>query len=244
MEAIIYTSKNVEFPKSNKSYGSKIQESQELTGNFFAVPGPPGPPGPQGPMGPKGETGRPGQNGQKGEKGDRGERGIPGKDGKSYFPVYKQNAGWAIYFDKEHKQIKLGADQGEDGWVDIFVDGKGQGTNEKYLPEESVSLYNPVTRKINTKHLNLGSQISITYNFEITTFNANTEVWARSLFPNSGISNTSFIANLKYDYTYDLSTTHFLTLISETDKSSGIVPQLRSDYTATAIMKSILVSIH
>lgn len=244
MEAIIYTSKNVEFPKSSKSYGSKIQESQEQVNSFFAVPGPAGP---QGPAGPKGDPGRPGD---RGDKGDRGERGLPGKDGrdgkdgKSYFPIYQQNAGWAIYFDSNQKLIKLGADQGEDGWVDIFVDGNGSGTNEKYLPEESVSLYNPVTRKINTKHLKVGSQIALTYNFEVTTFNANTEIWARSLFPNSGISNTSFVANLKYDYTYDLSTTHFLTLISETDKSSGIVPQLRSDYTATAIIRSILVSIH
>lgn len=235
MEAIIYTSKNVEFPKSNKSYGSKIQESQEQTQQFFAVPGPVGP---QGPAGPKGEPG------QKGEKGDRGERGIPGKDGKSYFPVYKQNAGWAIYFNKDQKQIKLGADQGEDGWVDVFVDGKGENTNELYLPEESVSLYNPVTRKINTRHLKLGSQLTITYNFEITTFNANTEIWAKSLFPNSGISSTSFVANLKYDYTYDLSTTHFLTLISDSDKIGGMVPQLRSDHISTAILKSILVSIH
>lgn len=235
MEALIYTSKNVEFPKSNKSYGSKIQESQDQVQQFFAVPGPVGP---QGPAGAKGEPG------EKGEKGERGERGIPGKDGKSYFPVYKQNAGWAIYFNKDQRQLKLGADQGEDGWVDVFIDGKGQNTNELYLPEESVSLYNPVTRKINTRHLKLGSQIAITYNFEITTFNANTEIWAKSLFPNSGISSTSFVANLKYDYTYDLSATHFLTLMSDTDKASGILPQLRSDHTSTAIIKSILVSIH
>ncbi len=238
MEATIYTSKNVEFPKSNKSYGSKIQESQDQTQQFFAVPGPVGP---QGPAGAKGEPG------EKGEKGERGERGIPGKDGKdgkSYFPVYEQNAGWAIYFNSIQKPTKLGANEGQDGWVSVFVDGLGEGTNEKYLPVGSVALYNPVSRRINLKQLKLGSQISITYNFEITTFNANTEIWARSLFVNSGLSNTSFLANFKYDYTYDLSVTHSMALSSEIDKIGGIVPQLRSDHAATAIVKSILVSIH
>lgn len=120
----------------------------------------------------------------------------------------------------------------------------GDDTNEKYLPADSVALYNPVSRRINLKHLKIGSQISITYNFEITTFNANTEIWARSLFINSGLLNTSFVANLKYDYTYDFSVTHAMALSLEIDKIGGIVPQLRSDHTATAIIKSIFVSIH
>jgi len=232
----------VEFPKSNKSYGSKIQESQEQVSNFFAVPGPMGP---QGPQGPKGEPGLPGLPGKDGQKGDRGERGIPGKDGKdgkSYFPVYEQNAGWAIYFNGEPKQVKLGADQGEDGWVSVFVDGTSK--NEQCLPEGSVALYNPVTRKINLRHLKIGSQLQITYNFELTTFTANTEVWAKSLFLNSESSYTSFVANLKYDYVYDLSTTHHVTLASELHKTGGIVPQLRSDHTSIAVIKSILVSVH
>jgi len=231
----------VEFPKSNKSYGSKIQESQEQVSNFFAVPGPAGP---QGPQGPKGEPGKPGDKGEPGERGERGIPGKDGKDGKSYFPVYEQNAGWAIYFDGQQRQIKLGADQGEDGWVNIFVDGLGQGTNEKYLPQDSVSLYNPVTRKINLRHLKIGSQIQVTYNFEITTFTANTEIWAKSVFSNSGLSYTSFVANLKYDYVYDLSTTHNLTLASDGDRGSGLIPQLRSDYAAMAVIKSILISVH
>lgn len=231
----------MEFPKSNKSYGSKIQESQDQVQQFFAVPGPVGPAGPQGP---KGEPGKPGERGEKGDRGEKGTPGRDGKDGKSYFPVYEQNAGWAIYFDKQHKQLKLGADQGEDGWVSFFVDCKGEDTNEKYLPAESVSLYNPVSRRINSKHLKVGSQLQITYSFEVTTFNANTEIWARSLFPNSGLSYSSFVANLKYDYVYDLSVSHNLTVTSDTDRIGGIVPQLRSDYTSTAVIKSILISVH
>lgn len=229
----------MEFPKSNKSYGSKIQESQEQVSNFFAVPGPAGP---QGPQGPKGEPGKPGDKGEPGERGERGIPGKDGKDGKSYFPVYEQNAGWAIYFNKESKQIKLGADQGEDGWVSVYVDGINK--NEKYLPQDSVSLYNPVTRRINLKHLKIGSQLQITYNFELTTFTANTEIWAKSLFPNSEMAYSSFVANLKYDYVYDLSTTHHITLASEVDRAGGIVPQLRSDHTSIAVIKSILISVH
>jgi hypothetical protein len=232
----------VEFPKSSKSYGSKIQESQEQVSNFFAVPGPAGPQGTQGPQGLKGDPGKPGAKGEKGDRGEKGTPGKDGKDGKSYFPVYEQNAGWAIYFDKQQKQIKLGADQGEDGWISIYVDGEDK--NESYLPAESVALYNPVSRKINLKHLKIGSQIQITYNFELTTFAANTEVWAKSLFINSGMSYSSFVANLKYDYVYDLSATHHLTLTSETDKIGGIVPQLRSDHTSVAVIKSILISVH
>lgn len=241
--AIISTSKNMDFPVSKKAYASKVDQSQNIQQQptFLPVPGP---------QGPEGRPGQPGAIGPQGPKGDRGEPGPAGKDGrdgkdgKSYFPVYEQNAGWAIYFNKEQKQFKLGADQGEDGWVNVFVDGLGDSTNEKYLPKESVSLYNPNNKKINLKGLKLGSQLNITYSFEVVTFGPNTEIWARSLFHNSHDAVTSFVAILKYDYTYDFSITHNVFLTSEVDKIGGIIPQLRSDHTSIAKIKSIAVSVH
>jgi hypothetical protein len=233
----------MDFPVSKKAYASKVDQSQGIQQepSFLPVPGPQGP---EGKPGAPGKDGQRGPQGPQGDRGDKGEPGKPGKDGKSYFPVYQQNAGWAIYFDKNERQIKLGADMGEDGWVNIFVDGLGSGTNEKYLPKDSVSLYNPNTRKVNLKGLQLGSQLNLVYNFEVTTFTANTEVWARSLFSNSKESTTSFVANLKYDYTYELSVSHNVFLTSEADKIAGIVPQLRSDHTSIATLKSIAISVH
>lgn len=233
----------MDFPISKKAYASKVDQSQnaQQQPTFLPVPGP---------QGPEGKPGRQGETGPQGPKGDKGDPGIPGKDGKngkdgkSYFPVYEQNAGWGTYFNKNQKHIRLGADKGEDGWVNVYVDALGSGTNENYLPKDSVSLYNANSKRINLKGLNLGSQLTITYNFEVTTFNPNTEIWFRSYLPNSKQAITSFVANLKYDYSYELSVSHNIFLASEVDKVGGIVPQLRSDYAAIGVMKSISVSVH
>jgi hypothetical protein len=126
--------------------------------------------------------------------------------------------------------------------VDVFVDALGKGTNEKYLPKDNISLYNPETRRVNLKHLDIGSQLRITYTFDLATYGNNTEVWARSYFPDTGKAVTSFVANLKYQYDYELSTTHLLYLDDSVDKSSGIVPQLRADLDSMAVLKSIYIS--
>lgn len=242
LEEAIYTSKDMDFPVSKKAYASKvIQDTAQQQPTFLPVPGP---------QGPEGKQGRQGEVGPAGPKGDRGEPGIPGvdgkdgKDGESYFPSYKQNAGWALYTNKNLKQIKLGASEGEDGWVSLYIDQNGSGTIEKYLPKESVSLYNTTSRRINTKGLKIGAQLQIVYNFEITTFSSNTEIWARSMFANSEISNTTFVANFKYDYIYEVSVTHNLSVTSEADKINGIVSQLRSDNTALATLKSVMISVY
>lgn len=237
-------SKNMDFPTSNKAYSSKVdqlQSSQQLT--FLPVPGPIGETGKQGPQGIQGIQGEQGPKGSKGDPGKNGINGKDGQDGKSYFPIYEQNAGWANYKNKSDKQFKLGADEGDDGWVSMFIDPKDQESIEDYLPENSVSLYNANNRRINLKGLKLGSQIQISYSFEVTTFSANTEIWARSLFVNSENSVSSFVANLKYDYTYELSVTHNMFLTSETDRINGIVPQLRSDNIAIAKVKFFYISV-
>ena len=235
-------SKSMEFPYK-KPYASKVNE-QPVNENqsFIPVPGPQGLPGSPGPKGDKGDPGERGPKGPKGDKGDPGKPGTNGKDGKSYFPVYMQNAGWAKYISASSKQRKIGATEGDDGWVGFWLETDNSSI-ELYLPEDSVSLYNPNTRRINFKGLNIGAQVQISYRFEITTFSANTEVWCRSLSSNEESSVTSFIGNLKYEYSYDISVNHSVTVDSEATRIFGVLPQLRSDYPATAVLKSIYVSV-
>lgn len=234
-------SKNMDFPTSKKSaYAAQVQQSQvqELgVASYIPVPGPQGP---QGPVGPQGAVG------PKGDKGDPGEPGKPGKagkDGKSGIPAHGQEPGWAIYVNSESKKSQLGATRGNDGWVDLYVVG-GEGTNEKYLPEGSASLYNNNTRRINLKSLKLGSMVDIVYNIEIETFAPNTEVWVRSLFPDTEDEYTSLVGNLKYQYQYDLSVSQNLVVSKEVNKASGIIPQIRTDMDAIARIKSIVISVH
>jgi hypothetical protein len=235
----------MDFPVNKKAgYAAQVQQAQlqpaDVSGLYLPIPGPQGPQGPKGEPGTRGKDGEPGKPGKPGE---RGPQGLPGKDGKSYMPKYGQAAGWALYEDLNGKTFKLGFSNGVDGWVSVFLDPKSLVLHEKYLPEGEISLYNSNSRKINLRHLNLGSQVKITYTFEVTTFHNNTEVWFRSLFPGSEESITSFVANLKYQYTYELSVTHNLFIKTEQDRSSGIIPQIRSDLDSVGKLKNIYVSV-
>jgi hypothetical protein len=234
------TSSNIDFPASNSPYASKVKESQvPQDGVFFAVPGPQGPEGKQGPKGDKGERG---SNGADGPAGPRGERGYAGKDGKSYFPKYEQNAGWALYKNKNTNTTPTGATRGEDGWVQLFINSDNP--NESFLPEGSASLYSNDIRKINTRALKVGSQVQITYDIEVITFGSNTEVWMKSEFFGLDDSTTTFCANLKYQHTYEMSVTHNLVVSSEQHKNAGIVPKIRTDLDSAAKIKSIYVSVY
>lgn len=235
-------SKNMDFPVSKKTaYAAQVQQSQIQepgVASYIPVPGPQGERGPAGPVGPSG------QKGDKGDPGEPGKPGKPGKDGKSGIPVHGQQSGWAIYQNSDSKRSQLGATKGVDGWVDLYVNGKGDGTNEKYLPEGSASLYNTNSRRINLKSLKLGSQVDITYNIEIETFSPNTEVWVRSFFPDTEDEYTSLVGNLKYQYLYEFSVSHNLVVAKEVNKVSGIIPQIRTDMDAIARIKSIVISVH
>jgi hypothetical protein len=236
----------MDFPKdTNKSNYASVSADQAVfnltsTSEYIPVPGPKGDKGDPGSPGRKGDDGK---DGPPGEKGPRGEKGNPGKDGLSYFPVYKQNAGWASYENEKEISLKLGANEGTDGWVNVYVTSTAKGSNEKYLPQGSVSLYNTETRRINLKALELGSQVQIVYRFEITTFSNNTEVWMRSYFPESKDEISSFVGTLKYQYVYDLSVTHNLFVSKENNRSFGIAPQIRTDLNSAVKMKSIYISV-
>ena len=254
-------SKNVDFPfpsnSEKKKYAAKVEESRtsdilplELQNVvYLPVPGPEGPRGPKGEQGPAGETGPKGVTGaagKPGKDGANGQDGKPGKDGKdgiSYLPVYGQKAGWGLYVNNSEDQVRLGATRGEDGWVSLPISKLSKETNELYLPESGVSLYSTAMKRINLKNLKIGSQITITYNFEITTLLSNTEVWCRSLFPATESSTTSFVGSLKYEYPYELSVTHHLILTSESDRVGGIVPQVRTDHDSIGLLRSMYISV-
>lgn len=229
------TSSSMDFPKNN--YASKVAQSKIEEPTFFAVPGPPGPIGPPGPQGPKGLDGSDGKDGKIGPK------GPPGKDGQAFSNVYGQNAGWVEYVNEKIKSFPIGASRGEDGWVDLFILPSDK-TIDKFLPEGSVDLYNSETRRLNFRGLKLGSQIEITYTFDVTTFGSNTEVWFKTLFPSTENNITTFVAILKYEHTYELTATHKIFLKTDADKSSGAIPQIRTDTEGLAKIKSISISVY
>ena len=235
-------SKSMDFPKNKKSsYAAQVVETQttntDVLINYVPVPGPMGPQGPSGATGPQGPAGK------DGIQGPRGERGIPGKDGLSSLSASGQQSGWGAYFNQNRKEIRLGADKGEDGWVSVWVDSKGINTNEKYLPKESTSLWNENQRMLNFHGLKVGSQVFVTYNFELTTYSNNTELWIRTFFPKSTTEISQFVASLKYQYTYNMYVTQNFFIENDIMWKSGAVPQIRADYDSSVLMNSIYVSV-
>jgi hypothetical protein len=237
-------SKSMDFPASKKAgYAQIAQQSQtsDPAISYIPVPGPQGQKGDPGSQGPRGDKGERGEKGDPGPKGDPGKNGKDGKDGKSYFPVYNQDAGWAKYYAKDAEHSMLGATRGIDGWVSFSISG-GK-VLEKYLPRNSVSLYNENTKKLNFKNLEIGSQVDVTYTFEVETFSNNTELWCRTFFPGSQEGVTSLIGVLKYQYVYEFSVTHKLYIDKESYRLNGATPQLRSDMDAVAKLLSISISV-
>jgi hypothetical protein len=235
-------SKNMDSPFSKKSnYAAKVEQSVNHEGlSFLPVPGPQGP---QGLIGPKGDRGIQGEPGLKGDKGDSGKDGKDGKDGKSVLSPSEQQIGWGYYENLEVKQQRTGIDQGQDGWVNLWVDAKGENTNEKYLPKGHVGLWNFVTRKINLQNLHIGAIVKIRYNLDITTYVNNTEVSVRTLLVDDEMSPVSFIGSFKYQHSYDFSCEHTAFVQGEEFKTFGGIPQIRTDSPCEVTLKSIYISV-
>lgn len=248
-------SKPMDFPTANKrpTYAAQVTETQQI--NYEALVSYVPVPGPQGPQGLRGEKG---DKGEKGEKGDAGRDGKDGKDGKdgrqgptgpkgpsgeSSLSSSGQQAGWASYYNLNKNSFKLGALQGNDGWVSVWVDGDGNGTNQSYLPTGQVSLWNPNTRMLNFKGLKEGSQIFVTYNFDLTTYSNNTELWVRAYFPNIDLDVPQFVASLKYQFTYNIYVTQHFFIEDKKMLTAGAIPQFRTDYDSSLSMNSIYVSV-
>lgn len=233
-------SKSMDFPSANKSsYAAQVQQnnfSNNSLSSFVPVPGPEGPPGPIGP------AGKNGKNGEKGETGPKGDRGPAGLNGQSSLPQSGQISGWASYQNKTEKNFKLGILEGDDGWVTTYILSEGN-SNEKYLPKDCTSLWNDHARSFNFKGLKVGAQVFITYSFELTTYQSNTEAWIRTYSPNSNLDVSQFIGSMKYQHTYPITVTQQVFIENQKIWGNGAVPQIRTDYDASVIMKSIYVSV-
>jgi len=233
---------NMDFPGRSKKYSDNVNNNYQLEQpiSFIAVPGPQGE---QGPKGDRGETGPEGKQGPQGESGKPGKDGKDGKDGKqgeSSISPSGQRSGWALYTNKNEKEIILGATKGNDGWVRFNFDCKGK-NNETYLPENNVSLYNAESQRINLKSLKVGSIVTVRYDLILTTFTNNTEVWFRTYVPESESGPTTFAANLKYQFPYDLSLEHTFPVDSDMMRSYGAFPQILTDNDASMVVKSMYI---
>jgi hypothetical protein len=239
-------SKSMDFPGAKKSsYAAQVEQSQaspyqENTLSFLPVPGPVGPPGP---AGKNGIDGKEGPQGPEGKPGPRGSAGPNGKDGVSSLSSAGQQAGWASYQNTINKPTKLGISEGDDGWVTLLLDTKDQLQNETYLPKGCTSLWNSHQRALNFHGIKEGSQIFVTYNFELTTYTANTEVWLRTYFASRDKEFVQLIGSFKYQNSYSLSITQQIFIEDTAMWGNGAIPQIRTDFDASVIFNSVYVSV-
>lgn len=234
-------------PKTKYSETVKLTRSTELSSTeYVAVPGIQGEKGDQGPIGPQGEQGPKGERGPTGKDGKDGPQGPKGEPGKSGGQGYEspsgQYPGWAYYENKERKPLFLGPDRGDDGWVNILMDDDKNQNILKFLPADSVSLWNSYTQRINFKQLKIGTKVDIRYDITITTDTNNTEAWIRTYTPKLE-SPTAYIGILKYKYPYDMSINQTLYVDLSKIKSEGAIIQARTDNESTITLKSMYIAV-
>lgn len=241
--------KSMDFPSAkSKKYADNIHQPYELDQSisFVAVPGPSGERGPKGDVGLTGPAGSDGKQGPKGEPGKPGKDGKDGKDGSpgvSMLSPSGQKIGWAVYESLNKRPIGLGATKGNDGWVRLTIDCEGKNTDERFLPENNVSLWGKATGKINLKGIKIGSIITIRYDVSITTFANNTEVWFRTASLEDSDTVTTYAGNLKYQFEYDMSLEHTVFLDSAKFQNSGAYPEVLTDNDAMITLNSVYISV-
>jgi hypothetical protein len=240
--------KSMDFPSAAKKrkYSDNLEVSSQQDNPEIAYVAVPGPQGERGIQGPKGERGPEGQQGLQGPKGDPGKDGRDGKDGKDGISILSpsmQNIGWGLYSPSDKKLIRTGADEGDDGWVSLTLPGSTENAFEDYLPRGCVGLWNYNTQKINLRTLNIGSIITIRYNIEISTFMTNTEIWLRTHTDMSDHYPTTYVGSLKYMYDYDISVDQTFFLESRQIQTNGCRPQIRTDNSCSARLKSMFIAV-
>jgi hypothetical protein len=239
-------SKSMDSPNiKKKKYSDNvvIQNVETESENFILIPGPQGEVGPRGEKGEKGDPGEQGLKGLRGDPGKDGKDGKPGLDGKSVLSPSEQQMGWACYDNLNRDSIILGINRGDDGWVKFSVDSLGQNTNELFLPNGCVSLWNKNAQAFNFKTLKIGSIVTICYNVELTTFSNNTEVWFRTFLPKEEDTAANYLGSLKYQFTYDISMQHVLFIEDRNTQIYGGIPQIRTDNDCSVKIKSIYIAV-
>lgn len=236
-------SKSVPTPfKTKDPYIEKVIEAQQnivpevsqTTQTYVPVPGPQGPQGATGPQGPKGDSG------PEGVAGVRGEKGKDGKDGRDGVSLSGQQPGWAKYNNSEIKKVTLGITEGDNGWVTLNF--KAGSSNSIFLPKNNEVLWIDASQAFNFLGLAAGTKVQISYNIQLSTYSANTDVWVRALFTKNKEEQVNFVGSLKYQNTYDFVIDQTLYIENESFRSL-VKPQIRTDFSAEMILKSITISI-
>jgi hypothetical protein len=232
-------------PLKKKNYLDAVKSStpQELDKQYIAVPGLQGERGDTGPKGDKGDPGPKGDKGDQGKPGPQGERGEPGKGAEGYDSASGQYPGWAYYKNASDKITMLGPQRGDDGWVSLKFDIDFTSSNEDYIIKNHNSLWLSDTNLFNFKALKLGAKVDLRYDFTITTESNYTELWFRTFNEKYANSPTSYVANLKYQYSYDMSIFQTLYIDDQRIKGYGARPQARTDSESTMILKGIYISV-
>jgi hypothetical protein len=237
-------------PLKRKGYSQAIQESsvQQTTDlkEYIAVPGLTGIQGERGHKGDKGEKGDQGLEGLKGDigkTGPQGPRGEPGKGAEGYDSVSGQYPGWVYYKNGSDRSVNLGAGRGDDGWVTLnFIPDKEK-SNREYMPRGSEDLWLPEQNLFNFKSLKIGTKVDIRYDFSIATESMNTDLWIRTFNEKYLKSPISHVANLKYQYSYDMSFSQTLYIDESKIKSHGARPQARTDTQASLFLNGLYISV-
>lgn len=238
--------KAMDFPGSSKKQYSVITLSNKNNYNETLsepIPGPQGPEGPQGPKGDKGDPGKDGKPGIQGPAGPKGDKGRDGIDGKDYQSPSGQLPGWAYYYSNNKNLIDLGPEKGDDGWVSLFFKKNTIIKNELFIPNDSSSFWNSEGNKINFRAMKIGSIVDIRYDISIETYSNNTELWFRTLYPQSLQHTSSYIGSLKYQYEYDISIYQKVFIEDRSVWSDGGLPQARTDGSSSIYLKGIYVSV-
>ena len=235
-------------PLKKKNYLDAVKSTapQELDKQYIAVPGLQGETGLTGAKGDKGDKGDMGPQGPKGDQGKpgpQGERGEPGKGGEGYDSPSGQYPGWAYYKNESDKTTILGPQRGDDGWVSLNFYPNPELSNETYLMKNNNALWLADMNMFNFKSLKLGAKVDIRYDFTITTESNYTELWLRTFNEKYSNSPTSYVANLKYQYSYDMSFFQTVYVDDQRIKGYGARPQARTDSESNLWLKGIYISV-
>ena len=237
-------------PLKRKGYSQAIQESAvqqpaDLK-EYIPVPGmngERGEKGPKGDSGEKGETGPQGPKGDTGKAGPQGPRGEPGKGAEGYDSASGQYPGWAYYKNNSDRPTSLGPERGDDGWVSINFNANLALSVQDYIPKGLASLWLSDVGMFNFKGLKVGAKVDIRYDLTITTNSNYTDLWFRTFNEKYDNSPTSYVANLKYQYSYDISVLQTVYIDNQRIKSYGLKPQARTDLESSILLKGIYLSI-
>ena len=237
-------------PLKRKGYSQAIQEAelqqpQDLR-EYIPVPGLTGVQGERGlkgEPGEKGDTGPAGPKGDTGQAGPQGVRGEPGRVTGGQDVAPGQYLGWAHYKNKKDLATRLGPEKGNDGWVFPKFELDVDGSNSTYMPDGSSSLVLLDSNMLSFRSLKIGAKIDIKYDFEITTYSNYTELWLRLFSEKYENLPTSYVANFKYQYSYDMSFFQTLYLDTSKIKNSVIRPEFRTDAESSIVLKGMYISV-